>query len=48
MGLTAGVSGRTRLLLEFAIAGIAAYIIMRENGTPLYLPFTDRTYILRP
>ena len=42
---TAGVSGRTRLLLEFAVAGIAAWIIMRENGTPLYLPFTNRYYI---
>ncbi|HEX8387766.1 MAG TPA: phospho-N-acetylmuramoyl-pentapeptide-transferase [Sphingomonas sp.] len=42
---TAGVSGRTRLLLEFAIAGVAAWIIMRQNGTPLYLPFTDRMYI---
>ena len=42
---TAGVSGRTRLLLEFAVAGIAAWIIMRENGTPLYLPFTDRFFV---
>ena len=42
---TAGVSGRTRLLLEFAVAGIAAWIIMRENGSPLYFPFTDRYYL---
>ena len=42
---TAGISGRTRLLLEFAIAGLAAYIVMRENGSPLYLPFTDRYYL---
>jgi phospho-N-acetylmuramoyl-pentapeptide-transferase len=42
---TAGVSGRTRLLLEFAVAGIAAWIVMRENGTPLYLPFTDRYFV---
>ncbi|WP_085808548.1 phospho-N-acetylmuramoyl-pentapeptide-transferase [Sphingomonas sp. TZW2008] len=42
---TAGVSGRTRLLLEFAIAGIAAWIISYENGTGLFLPFTNRTYI---
>ena len=42
---TAGVSGRTRLLLEFLIAGIAAWIIMGQNGTPLYLPFTTRMYI---
>ncbi|QNE31829.1 phospho-N-acetylmuramoyl-pentapeptide-transferase [Sphingomonas sp. NBWT7] len=42
---TAGVSGRTRLLLEFAIAGIAAWIVSYENGTGLFLPFTNRTYI---
>ena len=42
---TAGVSGRTRLLLEFLITGIAAWIIMGQNGTPLYLPFTTRMYI---
>ena len=42
---TAGVSGRVRLLLEFAIAGIAAVIIMQQNGSHLYLPFTTRMYI---
>ncbi len=42
---TAGVSGRTRLILEFAIAFIAAWIISYENGTGLYLPFTNRMYI---
>ena len=41
----AGVSGRTRLLMEFAIAGIAAVIIMRQNGSGLYLPFTTRYYL---
>ena len=41
---TAGVPGRVRLLLEFLIAGIAAVIIMRENGPHLYLPFTSRIY----
>ena len=41
----AGVSGRTRLLLEFTIAGAAAAIIMIENGTHLYLPFTNRMFI---
>ena len=41
----AGISGRTRLLLEFAIAGAAASIIMIENGTHLYLPFTNRMYL---
>ena len=42
---TAGVPGRVRLLLEFAIAGIAAWIIMQENGSGLFLPFTNRYYI---
>ena len=36
---TAGVSGRTRLILEFLIAGIASWIIIGENGTHLYVPF---------
>ena len=42
---TAGVPGKVRLLLEFAIAGVAAWVIMRENGSPLYLPFTNRYYL---
>ena len=42
---TAGVPGRVRLLLEFLIAGIAAWIIMQENGSHLYLPFTNRFYL---
>ena len=39
---TAGVSGRLRLLGEFAIAGIASAIIIHtnsKNGTQLYVPF---------
>lgn len=36
---TAGVSGRMRLLLEFAIAGFAAWVIVRQNGSLLYIPF---------
>ncbi|QHL89593.1 phospho-N-acetylmuramoyl-pentapeptide-transferase [Sphingomonas changnyeongensis] len=39
---TAGVSGRMRLLLEFAIAGFAAWIIVRQNGGLLYLPFLSK------
>jgi phospho-N-acetylmuramoyl-pentapeptide-transferase len=35
----AGVSGRVRLLGEFAIAIIAAWIITKHNGTELYVPF---------
>ncbi|NJR79860.1 phospho-N-acetylmuramoyl-pentapeptide-transferase [Sphingomonas corticis] len=42
---TAGVPGRVRLLLEFLIAGVAAAIIMQENGAHLYLPFTNRYYL---
>jgi len=42
---TAGVSGRTRLLLEFLIAGVAATIIMTQNGPHLYFPFTQRVYL---
>ncbi len=34
-----GLSGRLRLLGEFAIAGIAAWLIIQQNGTHLYLPF---------
>jgi phospho-N-acetylmuramoyl-pentapeptide-transferase len=39
---TAGVSGRVRLLGEFAIAGIAAWIISHSNGTLLHFPFSTR------
>ena len=42
---TAGVPGRVRLLLEFLIAGVAAWIVMGQNGTGLYLPFTNRMYL---
>lgn len=41
---TKGVSGRTRLVGEFLIAGIAAWIISSENGTHLYLPFVSGYY----
>jgi phospho-N-acetylmuramoyl-pentapeptide-transferase len=34
-----GVSGRTRLLAEFLVAGIGCYIILRGTGTDLYIPF---------
>ena len=36
---TAGVSGRTRLIGEFVIAGAAAWMITQHNGTELYVPF---------
>jgi phospho-N-acetylmuramoyl-pentapeptide-transferase len=34
-----GVSGRVRLLLEFLVAGIAAWIIVGQISTNLYVPF---------
>ncbi len=34
-----GVSGRTRLIAEFVIAGIGCWIIARGAGTELYIPF---------
>ena len=42
---TAGIPGRVRLLLEFVIAGAAAWMISSLNGPHLYLPFTQRTYL---
>jgi phospho-N-acetylmuramoyl-pentapeptide-transferase len=36
---TAGVSGRVRLIGEFAIAGIASWIIVSQGSTQLYIPF---------
>jgi phospho-N-acetylmuramoyl-pentapeptide-transferase len=36
---SAGLSGRVRLLLEFAIAGTAVWFISRQTGTMLYFPF---------
>lgn len=34
-----GISGKLRLLLEFAIAGFATWAMVRMSGTELYLPF---------
>ncbi|WP_136161187.1 phospho-N-acetylmuramoyl-pentapeptide-transferase [Sphingomonas flavalba] len=34
-----GISGRTRLLFEFAIAAVASWIILRQTGTLLHVPF---------
>jgi len=42
---TAGISGRVRLLAEFAVAGVAAYIIVSQISTDLYLPFLSGRYI---
>jgi len=40
-----GVSGRVRLLMEFAVAGVVTWIILREIGTNLYVPFLSDRYI---
>ncbi|MFM5954368.1 MAG: phospho-N-acetylmuramoyl-pentapeptide-transferase [Novosphingobium sp.] len=42
---TAGVSGRARLLAEFAVAGIASWIIVSHTGTNLYVPVLSNHYI---
>jgi phospho-N-acetylmuramoyl-pentapeptide-transferase len=36
-----GVSGRTRLLAEFLVAGIGCYVIITGTGTELHLPFVQ-------
>ncbi|WFL77993.1 phospho-N-acetylmuramoyl-pentapeptide-transferase [Altererythrobacter arenosus] len=44
-----GVSGKVRLLLEFVVAGIAAWIIVGQINTYLYVPFvSDRAIPLGP
>jgi phospho-N-acetylmuramoyl-pentapeptide-transferase len=40
-----GVPGRVRLALEFVVAGIAAWIIVRQVGTDLYIPFLSNRYV---
>ena len=35
----AGLSGKVRLLFEFAVAGVASYIIVSQINTNLYIPF---------
>ena len=37
----AGLSGRMRLLLEFAIAGFATWLMIHNGGSQLYLPFVQ-------
>jgi len=40
-----GVPGRVRLAMEFVVAGIAAWIVVRQVGTDLYIPFMSGRYI---
>ena len=42
---TKGVSGRVRLLGEFAVAGVASWIIVSQISTNLYVPFLSGVYI---
>ena len=42
---TAGISGRMRLLAEFAVAGVASWIIVSHVGTNLYVPVLSYHYI---
>lgn len=41
----AGLSGKTRLTLEFMIAGVASWIMVRTGGTGLHLPFVKETVV---
>src|ERR671919_1298847 len=41
----AGLKGRTRLLLEFIIAGAATWLMVRHSGTYLYVPFVQGAVI---
>ncbi|KHK90607.1 phospho-N-acetylmuramoyl-pentapeptide-transferase [Novosphingobium malaysiense] len=40
-----GLSSKVRLLLEFVVAGIAAWIIVSQLNTNLYVPFLSGRYI---
>ena len=40
-----GIPGRVRLLLEFAIAGFATWLIVQQIGTSLYVPFFNDVQI---
>ncbi|MEQ8412773.1 MAG: phospho-N-acetylmuramoyl-pentapeptide-transferase [Erythrobacter sp.] len=42
---SSGVSGRVRLLMEFAVAGLASWIIVSQISTNLYLPFFSEVEI---
>ena len=41
----AGLSGKTRLLAEFLIAGFATWLMVRTGGTGLHLPFVKETVV---
>jgi phospho-N-acetylmuramoyl-pentapeptide-transferase len=39
----AGLKGRTRLALEFLIAGFATWLMVRHSGTELHIPFVKES-----
>ena len=41
----AGLSGKTRLTLEFLIAGVATWVMVSTGGTGLHLPFVKETVV---
>jgi phospho-N-acetylmuramoyl-pentapeptide-transferase len=41
----AGLSGKTRLALEFLIAGFATWLMVRTGGTGLHVPFVKETVL---
>ena len=41
----AGLAGKTRLALEFLIAGVATWLMVRTGGTGLHLPFVKETVL---
>jgi phospho-N-acetylmuramoyl-pentapeptide-transferase len=41
----AGLSGKTRLALEFLIAGVATFLMIRTGGTGLHVPFVKETVL---
>ncbi len=38
---SAGLSGKTRLALEFLVAGFATWLMVRTSGTELHIPFIN-------
>ncbi|HWH21783.1 MAG TPA: phospho-N-acetylmuramoyl-pentapeptide-transferase [Allosphingosinicella sp.] len=40
-----GVSGRTRLVAEFVVAGIGTWVIIQGTGTDLYIPFIQGSVV---
>jgi phospho-N-acetylmuramoyl-pentapeptide-transferase len=41
----AGLAGRTRLALEFLVAGFATWLMVRHSGTELHVPFVNAAVV---